>query len=258
MNPDIAFDAQQLGEPVPRNSHSAELVYVTESEELICFGMLTTLTAHVVDPLPLSRYRESEAPIHLQGDRSLVFSDSGLKCGKIESRDSQLLQLLTNEGIEFDLLYLHRDHHLSPDSVSILATIYGPREKAKSLGVVLQSLDYYLQDPKFAVRDLEYFNPHRFANTPDARATDFRTTIPLGESLTSEDEAVISVAILDTFTTQLSFPTQLVDPPYLLTQLKSHQKQALWFMVQRETGWNMGEHGKDVWSQQHDSHGQAM
>lgn len=46
-------------------------------------------------------------------------------------------------------------------------------------------------------------------------------------------------------------------PKALSTELYKHQKQALTFMAQREGGWAMDGHHKDIWKEEKDAFGQA-
>lgn len=56
------------------------------------------------------------------------------------------------------------------------AILYGEKNLCDALKEVLRAQNLYLQDPINATRDVIYWNPQRYFNSPTARTLDFRAT----------------------------------------------------------------------------------
>lgn len=115
----------------------------------------------------------------------------------------------------------------------------------------------FLQHPRHCDRTVPYRNPHCLS--PEDNKTIY--TDDLSDYLCLEAE----VEITD-FGNPIDFfahaPEQEAlayteSPHALRTDLYKHQKQALTFMVQRESGWVMNGHHKDVWKEERDLLGQS-
>ncbi|RYP58607.1 hypothetical protein DL770_010394 [Monosporascus sp. CRB-9-2] len=138
---------------------------------------------------------------------------------------------------------------------AVWATLYGPRDLALDLRDLFQELELYLQDPLHALRDVAYFNPQRFFNKPAIRTTDFQVTPSNREQIsTVKDEDFVAKDVLDSLIAESTLH-ETQGSPYILTELKSHQKQGLTFMIRRESGWRLHDKGQDVWSQANDNLG---
>ncbi|KAK8109244.1 hypothetical protein PG984_015045, partial [Apiospora sp. TS-2023a] len=115
--------------------------------------------------------------------------------------------------------------------------------KWRDVGCTLQGLNIYLQDPRSTAYDLPYWNPHRFYNSHNLRTSSWwhkPEEAPVKEvQLSSKD-------FLETFTTGGDLK-ETEGSNLLITSLKTHQKQALTFMLGREQGWQL-KGDSDIWS----------
>ncbi|KAK7960376.1 hypothetical protein PG988_011590 [Apiospora saccharicola] len=115
--------------------------------------------------------------------------------------------------------------------------------RPSDVGCTLQSLNIYLQDPCSAAYDIPYWNPHRFYNSHDLRTSHWwhkPEEAPVKEvQLSSKD-------FLEAFTTGGDLK-ETEGSNLLITSLKTHQKQALTFMLGREQGWQL-KGDSDIWS----------
>lgn len=167
----------------PRNTSS-------QSAEIVCFGavrlpsaLLSGRKIHRTDALcaqintfDSKNFRNIEARTRLQvepGGRIYQHRE-GTFCGMLASNNAKLLQLLVNEGLEYDL---HWIPETEPKGVAgvIWLTIYGCRQIAEDLGDTLQMIEVYLQDPIYAEKDVLYWNPHRFRNDDGLRTSHLKS-----------------------------------------------------------------------------------
>lgn len=94
----------------------------------------------------------------------------GVFCGTLTTNDADVLQLLVNEELEFDLHWISGTEPKGAGGV-IWVTIYGFRHIAEDLGNTLQMIEVYLQDPIHAEKDVIYWNPHKFRNDDGLRTS---------------------------------------------------------------------------------------
>jgi hypothetical protein len=198
--------------------------------------------------------------------------------GVLETHDAQLLELFGREGIDFELVWMQKQSQGGTEAENravVWATLYGPRDLAPDLYDLFQSLELYLQDPIYALRDVAYFNPQRFFNEPDKRTSHFKVAPSNHEQITTtKHENLLVPDILDGITADCDLP-ETPASPHLLTKLMrsevrtmfinrnqkltahSHQMKGLTFMIRRESDWRLHENGCDVWSQSKDSFGRS-
>ncbi|KAF5982360.1 global transactivator [Fusarium bulbicola] len=245
--------------PSALNNTGAASTYIqlTDSIETICFGTLTRMT--------LLRTNNQQSclfgtQLRLGRDGTLQSLHLDHTYGALDTWNADLLDLFHREGIEYELLWMSEQLGTGAgtnDNPVVWATLYGPGDLASDLRDLFENLDLYLQDPVYALRDVMYFNPQRFSNEPHIRTSHFWTNPSIGEPvLTIKDETFVVRDVLDSITTG----STLYETPgsqYLLTELMSHQKQGLTFMIRRESGWSLHGNGQDVWSQIYDYHGRT-
>ena len=87
-------------------------------------------------------------------------------------------------------------------------------------------------------------------------------TFDLHENMDSDNRPQLEISAnpIDLFA-DATVQDPLVDadsPDALCTELYKHQKQALTFMTQREHGWAVDGHRKDIWKQESDDVGRVM
>ncbi|KAH7024833.1 SNF2 family N-terminal domain-containing protein [Microdochium trichocladiopsis] len=191
------------------------------SFSLICFGMLY-LNISMLGAENSSDLEDMDVQLGADGHVSNI-SDSNWMIGRIDKRHHSLLNLLEREAI-----------------------LYGLRTHIPPLVDVLSAQELYLQLPIQPRLDALYHNPQSLFNEPYLKTTDgiFHPQHNCPDVTTSIIEPK---DILDGFTTGSSLEetecTNLITTP-----LKSHQKQALSFMLAREGGWRFEPHAEDVWS----------
>lgn len=162
------------------------------------------------------------SPLRLGSNGTLHSLQSDSTYGALEARDTQLLDLFSREGIEFELLWMPKQQQKGSKSerkAMVWATIYGPRNLIPDLRELLQDLELYLQDPIHALRDVVYFNPQRFINERDIRTSHFQATSSNREQIsTVKDEDLVVTDVLESLTTESILP-ETPGSPYLLTEL---------------------------------------
>lgn len=215
-------------------------------------------------------------PLKLSSNGILQSLHSDSTYGALQERDTQLLDLFSQEGIDFELLWVParaQKGSKTDKKAAVWATIYGLRELASGLRDLFHDLDLYLQDPIHSLRDVTYFNPQRFFNDPEIRTSNFQVTSLNQEQIsTVKDEDLVVTDVLNGITAE-SILHETPGSLYLLTELlrsgdritsvrtkqkliePSHQKQGLTFMIRRESGWRLYEKCQDVWSQANDNLG---
>jgi hypothetical protein len=169
----------------------------------------------------------------------------------LEQRSADILQALLDDGaIHLQILLAPR---LGSDSTgrsdvkgntlssAVWVNVYGPADLSNDIGDFFQSCDLYLQDPVECDRNVPYINPHCMATEEEPPMT-FDLQLSSGQT----SSKIMEPDFLDTLVTPLRLP-ELDTPQGLRTELLSHQKQGLYFMTERERGWNFNEPSTDLW-----------
>ncbi|KAL8296010.1 hypothetical protein RB600_001479 [Gaeumannomyces tritici] len=128
--------------------------------------------------------------------------------------------------------------------------IYGPADMCDDIGAFFQEADIYLQDPKNCDRNVKYCNPHRLSSL------DF-DCCPMVFDL-SKEGANAEATLFDAIGRHPNLPELIPDAhenlpeshspeDILRTSLKMHQKQALTFLLRRESGWDFRQESADFW-----------
>jgi len=126
------------------------------------------------------------------------------------------------------------------DSYSITINVYAPRKYAKGIGQVCSRSQLWLRAPLAVDRGIEVFNPHEPKdNAPAKKSSLIASTARYGSAAyitrTNEEVRKDVLRIFDTLKESDELPG--MEPCSLVkTKLLPHQKQALWFMTEREKG----------------------
>lgn len=115
----------------------------------------------------------------------------------------------------------------------------------------------YLQHPRHCAWNVPYRNPQSLS--PEAGGTIY--TFELENVIDGgSPNWDVSTNPIDLFAdTTVPYALEDADTPQALsTELYKHQKQALTFMAQRERGWAMDGHHKDIWKEGNDALGRVF
>ena len=136
----------------------------------------------------------------------------------------------------------NRDH-------SLYVTLYGDEKLFELVGTFVAQCGYYLQDPEQPCFDVPYQNPHCL--TPPGKPL---STFEISRMLELEFQPALESLKnpIDLFAGQEDqddLPETLA-PPSVSTELFHHQKQALTFLLRRESGWGLKSDYQDVWKEE--------
>ncbi|KAI0533636.1 SNF2 family N-terminal domain-containing protein [Xylaria digitata] len=239
-------------------------------DETVCFGSFAGITGECeFSPGPAPSEREPSLlsiPAIIGSCSEFTMIDDNYSRGNISIQHRQMLQAILDEStirlqVSCTLDDTEREKpkrirstsRIIPCSLNII--LYGPLGLSEELGEFFQSYDIYLQDPRHCDREVRYCNPHRLSSADSM-------SLPM----TSEIDNVMSAIELDAaefiperpeLLTILDTNEELPEaqqPDALRTSLKSHQKQALTFMLRREGGWAF-DSSRDIWIRERGSQG---
>ena len=125
------------------------------------------------------------------------------------------------------------------------AIIYGPRLHFKKIGDFLEECDICLQDPLAGCgRNVRYRNPHKYSGLDPNAPWTIDCDLMVSESRSVHQDT--RSGYMDDFVFQGNLPEAPI-PQALRTELFRHQRQGLYFMLQREHGWSYTGHLNDIW-----------
>lgn len=130
--------------------------------------------------------------------------------------------------------------------LELYVILYGRPSQFENVGKFAARCNLFLQHPLHCDRNVLYKNPHCL--TPRHHETFF--TYDLGHATFSSDyNSDTPSNPIDLFTDgeDRANLEEADSPNDLYTTLYKHQKQALTFMLQREEGWGLDGHRRDVW-----------
>jgi SWI/SNF-related matrix-associated actin-dependent regulator of chromatin subfamily A3 len=201
-------------------------------------------------------------------------TSSGYVVGKIQERSAQILQTLHEDvSIDVQIVLSQRQKSITKlqkrqfdqvlGLVSFSVVLYGPETIAEDVGQFCQDCDVYLQDPHDCNRNVVYSNPHSLSPLDGQRLMTSELHRHRGGAVITEVHrtdtlhALLAPRSLDEINTPSGLRTDLF--PYAKSPLRTsafalltyrrHQRQALWFMMQRELGWALRETECDLWSE---------
>lgn len=147
---------------------------------------------------------------------------------------------------------------ISSPTLGLFAILYGPSTLFEAVGTFTAKCHIYLQHPRHCNRNVPYRNPHclspedsRIVYTLDLHDTVGSYNVPVRGMLANPIDLFADATEQDALSDACA-------PQNLSTELYKHQKQALTFMLQRERGWAMDGHHKDIWKEEHESLGRPI
>lgn len=148
------------------------------------------------------------------------------------------------------------------DHYSITIVVYAPRKTVSGIGRLFSQRGIRLVDPAMVDRGVELVNPHSVKDGKSKQrtlvASTSRYTVGNHVSRTQEEVRQDIFRIFDSLKETETLP-EMETPPAIKTPLLSHQKQALYFMTQREKDSRAvlaTEDESSLWQQQ-DNHGRV-
>ena len=130
--------------------------------------------------------------------------------------------------------------------VELYIVLYGPPSVFENVGIFTAKCNLFLQHPRYCDRNVPYRNPQCLSRRED----EIMFTYDMTCGLPTNDVLTHSLANpIDLFAdiTEQEGLEEADSPLDLRTQLYKHQKQALTFMLQREGGWALDGHHRDIW-----------
>ena len=208
-------------------------------------------------------------PLHIPKDASTLLDvHTGEVIGELKRDSRRILDVLQNELLLqpfIDQLVYNpiqvsdgntHGHRKAKQGKSKLClglyiVLYGHPSTFDNVGMFTARCNLYLQHPKYCDRNVPYKNPQCLSPTENNAVY----TYDLTEGLAISDNHMDQLANpIDLFTdTADQEGLEEADSPIdLHTKLYRHQKQALTFMLQREEGWALGGHHRDIWKDERD------
>lgn len=170
---------------------------------------------------------------------------------RISSAPRELSRECTNSGGR------SRQSRLTP-SLRLHIILYGPPTFAEHVSFFASRCNLFLQHPWHCDRNVPYQNPQCLSpkNTDTLFTFDLSGILDL--EIVSDSELFLNPIDLFADSTEQETLLEAASPEALCTVLYRHQKQALTFMMQRERGWAMSGHHKDIWKEETEASGRVV
>lgn len=142
--------------------------------------------------------------------------------------------------------------------LGLYVILYGPPTLAELVGLFASRCNLYLQHPWHCDRNVPYQNPHCLSPKCAEIVYTSQLSAFLELEIVSDAEMFLNPIDLFADSTEQETLVDAASPQALRTELYKHQKQALTFMIQRERGWAMGGHHKDIWKKETEASGRVI
>jgi len=203
---------------------------------------------------------------------SLFDEESNRLFGTLSTTTKEIISVL---GKDLSM-QIFADHSASPTSATVSGrfqnngktarcpilevnvVLYGPPDAFESIGIFATRCNIYLQHPRHCNRNVPYHNPHCLSlqDRGSLLTHDLETQLKLAGPAPFETTANPIDIFLDA--RQQEHLLEAIPPSDLHTSLYKHQRQALTFMLQRESGWAMDGCHSDIWNEEVDAQGQKI
>ena len=223
---------------------------------------------HAVHQLP--------TPLSIEADSGILLdTDTRTEFGEIDPKGRKIIEVLGKEMA----IQLFADYNasrfaeskksmgkyseklkqpMSQPPLELFAILYGPSPLFEAVGTFAAKCHLYLQHPRHCNRNVPYRNPHCLSPENDRILYTFDLLTTLGTFSGPGPEKSANPIDLFADATEQDALSDAYAPQNLSTEMYKHQKQALTFMMQRERGWAMDGHHKDIWREEHDSFGRSV
>ncbi|KAH0498289.1 hypothetical protein TgHK011_005546 [Trichoderma gracile] len=220
-------------------------------EQIVCFGMID----NICGVCQLARPATSRSfPVTLKDSQSFISSWNASTKGLIDPGSTYITAaLLDEQDLELEIVCSMKASKPStarsalpcsaPCRLSV--TIFGPLNLLEEIGSFFEDHELYLQDPMSCSRDVLYRNPHKLS---DESGSVVWTSDIAKEHAKCHiiDSTQPRPELIDVLNTQEDL-VEAKQPGSIRSVMKSHQLQALTFMLQREQGWAWDGSRPDLW-----------
>ncbi|KAL9612220.1 MAG: hypothetical protein Q9167_003169 [Letrouitia subvulpina] len=240
---------------------------ISGSRTVPCSGVGKTTIKHSLLPnIPICDLEEQsldKQPTRVvRGDgfaeEILLYTVSGVKLGNIDSQWSALYRALDQKDVELQLLVVPSVKSTNPGrkpkapaaNATLAIVLYSTQEMSESIEKLLSRCRLYLQLPTNCDRNVPYLNPQSLSTTE----TPIRITgnlHPRGHDIEILEDGSDPSSVLEN---QKKYP-ECHPPPNIKSDLYSHQRQALSFMLAREKGWDYHSDDHDLYKAEETSEG---
>ncbi|KAL7814678.1 SNF2 family N-terminal domain-containing protein [Trichoderma aethiopicum] len=233
------------------SAKSQQIAFADTEKETVCFGMITGVSGvcQLMRSSPLHKF-----PVTLTDPQHFESSDVAPVKGQIDPQFTYITYaLLDEQNLELEIICSLETGNVSKArSARPLSTpcrlnivLYGDIRLLEQVGSFFEEHDLYLQDPLCCSRNVLYQNPHKLC---DASGPGIWTS-DLGRE--HAKSAIIGTTqprpeLIDILNSQEDLVTAQ-QPGSIRSTMKSHQLQALTFMLQREQGWAWDGSRPDLW-----------
>lgn len=180
-----------------------------------------------------------------------VIDPTGKDVGNVDIRTSQALsRIMDSRNPKFRTQARLNARNRKPDDypgkecseyLDMTINLYGPRNKAASMGKFLSQKNMWLRQPFMVDTGIEIFNPHQPAVAPPrttGSGTNAHSSLATGPgtgyvSRTNEEITREVTGLFDSLQ-QTEYLPELDPDPRVVTELLGHQKQGLYFMTTKE------------------------
>ncbi|PYH29360.1 DEAD/DEAH box helicase [Aspergillus neoniger CBS 115656] len=251
--------------PLPNLAQQAENTMADAEDLEVCFGSICNIAAQFLRGPPTACSSLSSNTVDANQDRIhclevILGSENCVICSPFAEDvvglinlgvSNTLRKLFRIERIRLEICLSHSEwdsmalsESLSAWEMNVDIVIFGARKDALLVGDYLSSQALFLQDPSFPY-DVQYENPHRFPVTDmldeelDNEASEVNNDGPFSINRTAPAPVNISKKTLQYLLDNLqehNYIQQVQPDEYLVISLFNHQKQAVDFMIRRETG----------------------
>jgi SNF2 family DNA or RNA helicase len=147
------------------------------------------------------------------------------------------------------------------ETMGMIINLYGPRKDAQRIGKYLGQQNLWFRQPSMADKGIPVVNPHTQKHEAAAAKQKFSlvgNTHVISDNRTQE-EAVTAVSKLFDSVASNAKALPMLDPPSMITtKLLDHQRQALWWLLEREKPRTFGDEEADnssLWRKERNDHG---
>ncbi|KAL7799056.1 SNF2 family N-terminal domain-containing protein [Trichoderma ceciliae] len=224
----------------------------TEAEDqCVCFGMVVGVSGacQFLRSPPTRGFR-----VHLDDSQSFHSIRNASIRGQIDLEFAHITDALLDEkDIELqvtcsvDIAKSSKSRFTAPISTPcrLNMVLFGPLRLFEEVGSFFEDHNLYLQDPVDCSRNVLYRNPHKLSVEYGPAVWTSDLTKDHSNSATIE-ETQTRPELIDVLNSQEDL-VETPQPGSIQSVMKSHQLQALTFMLQREQGWAWDGSRADLW-----------